>query len=212
MTPRQYRLGRREASVEQTRERILQAARSLVSEAGFRAASLEQVAARADVARATVYHHFTSKLGLLDALMYDAQERAGMNRLGRIEAEQPTGADALRVGIREHCRCWAREQTIFRNLIGLAAVDPEARKVIEHHDARWQAGIQQFVQRLAHEGSLRPAYSIEQATAVIHLLFSFETFDRLHARSGLSVQAVADTLTALATAVVTPDEHHTPSA
>lgn len=206
MSPRQYRLGRREASVEQTRERILQAARSLFSEAGFHAASLDQVAARADVARATVYHHFSSKLGLLDALMYDTQERAGMNRLARIEDEQPTGAAALRAGIREHCRCWAREHILFRNLIGLAAVDPEARKVIEHHDERWRAGIEQFVQRLARDGSLQPDYTLQQATAVIHLLLSFETFDRLHARSGLSVQAVADTLTHLASAVITPDE------
>jgi AcrR family transcriptional regulator len=206
VSPRQYRLGRREASVEQTRERILQAARSLFSEAGFHAASLEQVAARADVARATVYHHFSSKLGLLDALMYDTQERAGMNRLAQIEDEQSTGADALRVGIREHCRCWAREYILFRNLIGLAAVDPEARKVIEHHDERWQAGIQQFVQRLARDGSLQPDYTLQQATAVIHLLLSFETFDRLHTRSGLPVQTVADTLTHLASAVIAPHE------
>jgi AcrR family transcriptional regulator len=206
VSPREYRLGRREASVEQTRERILRAARSLFSEAGFHAASLEQVAARADVARATVYHHYASKLGLLDALMYDAQERAGMNNLARIEDEQPTGAEALRAGIAEHCRCWAREQTLFRNLIGLAAVDPEARKVIERHDARWRTGIEHFVQRLAQAGALRPDYPPEQATAVIHLLLSFETFDRLHARNRLTVQAAADTLTDLAATVLTSGE------
>jgi hypothetical protein len=59
---------------------------------------------------------------------------------------------------------------------------------------------------LARDGSLHPDYTLQQATAVVHLLLSFETFDRLHARSGLRVQAIADTLAHLASAVITPDE------
>ena len=202
MSPRPYRLGAREAAVDDTRRRILDAARALFSSAGFHGASLDKMAARADVARATVYHHFGSKLGLLDALMLDTQERAGMNQLARIEAEQPTAADALRAGLRAHCRCWAREQILFRNLLGLAAVDPEARKVVDRHDARWRAGIEAFTERLDREGALRPGWTTEQAATVLHLLFSFETFDRLHARNDQSVDATAELLIALAAAAV----------
>ncbi len=202
MSPRQYRLGAREAAVDDTRRRILDAARALFAASGFHGASVEKVAARADVARATVYHHFGSKLGLLDALMLDTQQRAGMNRLARIERDQPTAADALRAGLQAHCRCWAREQILFRNLLGLAAVDPEARKVVDRHDARWRAGIEAFTERLAQEGALHPGWSTPQAATVLHLLFSFETFDRLHARNHHSVDAAAELLIALAASAV----------
>ncbi|MGH2485467.1 MAG: TetR family transcriptional regulator, partial [Ktedonobacterales bacterium] len=52
--PRAYRLGQREAASEQTRSRILDAARELlVATDGFSAFSIDAVAKRADVARMT---------------------------------------------------------------------------------------------------------------------------------------------------------------
>ncbi len=74
--PRSYRLGRREASVSRTHERILDAARSLFAEVGFHGVGLEEVARRADVSRKTVYYQFGSKRGLLEAVVADAERRA----------------------------------------------------------------------------------------------------------------------------------------
>src|SRR5262249_35010278 len=71
MSPRPYRLGQRQAAAEQTRARILAAARELlVASAGFSGFSVEAVARQAGVARMTVYYQFGSKPGLLEAL-YD---------------------------------------------------------------------------------------------------------------------------------------------
>ncbi len=69
MSPRPYRLGQRQMITEQTRTRILAAARELLMESsGFSSFSLDAVARQADVARMTVYHQFGSKIGLLEAL------------------------------------------------------------------------------------------------------------------------------------------------
>src|SRR5436305_11037396 len=69
MSPRPYRLGQRQVATEQTRARILRAARELLmSPDGYSHFSIEAVARQADVARMTVYHQFGSKIGLLEAL------------------------------------------------------------------------------------------------------------------------------------------------
>jgi AcrR family transcriptional regulator len=66
--PRTYRLGQRQAATEQTRARILAAARDLLmSPDGYARSSIEAVARRADVARMTVYHQFGAKIGLLNS-------------------------------------------------------------------------------------------------------------------------------------------------
>src|SRR5256886_11414892 len=69
MSPRPYQLGQRQAASEQTRSRVLQAARKLLMEStSFSGFSIEAVARRADVTRMTIYHQFGSKMGLLEAL------------------------------------------------------------------------------------------------------------------------------------------------
>ena len=58
MSPREYRLGRRGEAAEETRRRIVQATYDLHQEQGIAATTMKQIAARADVAIGTVYHHF----------------------------------------------------------------------------------------------------------------------------------------------------------
>src|SRR5256885_17202421 len=69
MSPRPYRLGRRQPAAQRTRARVLRAARALLTaRAGAEPFSVEAVARRARVARMTVYHQFGSRPGLLEAL------------------------------------------------------------------------------------------------------------------------------------------------
>ena len=68
MAPRAYRLGRRAESTAATRERIVDAAAALYQERGVNATTLQAIAARADVSRGTILHHFGSTGGILDAI------------------------------------------------------------------------------------------------------------------------------------------------
>ncbi|MHB8510623.1 MAG: TetR/AcrR family transcriptional regulator [Actinomycetota bacterium] len=61
---RQYRLGQRAESMEQTRERIAEAAFELHGIVGPARTSIAAVAERAGVERATVYRHFPNELAL----------------------------------------------------------------------------------------------------------------------------------------------------
>ena len=202
MSPRPYRLGRREAGVAQTRERILEAARSLFAEAGFHGVGLEEVARRADVSRKTVYYQFGSKRGLLDAMVTDAEQRADLVARVRAIVEQPNAGQALPAYLREVCRFWAGAQELMRSLHGLAALDHDVAEVLAAHDAARRNRLVGFVGRLAEQGRLRPEHPRQRVVDVLWMLTSFGTFDHLAGRSGLPVEDVAATLVDLAEGVL----------
>jgi AcrR family transcriptional regulator len=62
------RPSKREQNREEQRRRILEAARSLFGSRGFNEVSMADVAARARVARATVFNYFPSKYALVEAI------------------------------------------------------------------------------------------------------------------------------------------------
>lgn len=203
MSPRAYSLGKREASVLDTRRRILDAARALIVASGFHHASLVDVARHADVTRATIYHQFGSKLGLLAAVITDALERGGLEQVSRL-GEVPDARAMLDAALRDGVRLWAADPDIFRKLIGLAAVDPSAAEVIDRRDAERRGFMAFLAARLAEQGVLPPGVTPARAQAVLTLLTSFQTFDALHTVSGLPVEEVGDILIRLAGTVVTP--------
>ena len=87
---------RRQEQISQGRRQILDATRALLRETThYPAFSVDTVAKRADVARATVYYEFGSKTGLLEALCDDLAEAGQMSDLAQVFAEparhwQPT--------------------------------------------------------------------------------------------------------------------------
>src|SRR5262249_55374396 len=68
MPPTRYTSTRGSARSARTTERVLDAAAGLVAEDAFHTATMDDVARRAGVARATVFSRFGSKLGVLEAL------------------------------------------------------------------------------------------------------------------------------------------------
>ncbi len=64
------------SSASSTREKILLAALEVFLELGFERANLEKVAAKAGVTKPTVYSHFGSKIGLLEAIADHQHQQA----------------------------------------------------------------------------------------------------------------------------------------
>jgi len=78
-----------------TRGRIVAAAVALFAEQGFDATSVNQVVARAGVAKGALYHHFGSKDDLLYEVYRELVERQSAG-LHKVLAEQGAPADQLR--------------------------------------------------------------------------------------------------------------------
>jgi AcrR family transcriptional regulator len=189
VSPRPYALGRRAPSVARTREAILAAARRLLAEDGAEALSLDRVAAGAGVSRITVYHHFGSRSGLLQALL-EAAAGGG----GALEAawDLPDPREALRAVLAESCRLWAAERELLTGLGGLLEPLEEERR----------ERLRGLVARLAEAGMLRPGCSTREAADVLGLLASFPAYDRLCREGHRPAAAVAGTLLRLAAAVI----------
>lgn len=82
---------------EATRQKLYEAAVTLIAEQGFSATTVDEIAERAGVAKGTVYYNFASKsvlfeellrhgVGLLTASLRRAAEQAAREGLGRVDA------------------------------------------------------------------------------------------------------------------------------
>ena len=97
----------------------------------FHESTVEEVAARAGVARATLYQHFGSRLGLVDAICETFAENPALVALRQaIELEDVEAA--LEQTIANSVRFWASEEPILRPLT--ASPGPTPRP------PRWSSG------------------------------------------------------------------------
>jgi len=177
--PRPYRLGQRLAATEQTRSRIIAAARDLLTApdglAGF---TIEAVARQADVARMTVYYQFSSKIGLLEALCDDLATRGGMDQLATaFHQESPLAALAELIMI--FSRFWDSDRLITRRLRSLAALDPELEQVVRARDERRRRGLRAILRRLGEQRGRPAPAGDDELVEILFTLSSFESFDTL---------------------------------
>jgi AcrR family transcriptional regulator len=179
MSPRSYRLGQRQAASDQTRTRILAAARALLmAPDGYSRFSIETVARQADVARMTVYHQFGSKLGLLEALCDSLAASGGMEQIATA-FQQSEPLDVLRQYILVFGRFWDVDRLVMRRLRALAALDPDFEQVIRTRDEWRRRGVRAIMQRFVEKHMLSPTEHLDETVDALFTLLSFETFDTL---------------------------------
>jgi AcrR family transcriptional regulator len=171
--PRSYRLGQRQATTEQTRARILTAARDiLMSPGGYSRFSIEAVARRADVARMTVYQQFGSKIGLLEALCDTLAVSGSMEHLATA-FRQPDPLEALNQYLLVFGRFWEADRLVMRRLRALAALDPDFEQVIRTRDTWRRQGVSVITQRLVEQQALPPEAAHDEIVDVLFTLSSF---------------------------------------
>ena len=108
--PRRYQMATRERAVQDTRQRIIDAAISLHAQRGVIATNWEEIAERASVSTATVYRHFPSLGELVPACARTAFE-AGARLPSPAQAAAAFAgltrpAPRIERLIRESCRCY----------------------------------------------------------------------------------------------------------
>lgn len=179
MSPRPYKLGQRQASTEQTRERIIAAARELLMERdGFARFSIDAVARQADVARMTVYHQFGSRVGLLEALCDSLAFSGGMEQLaGAFRQSEPV--EALDEFIAVFGRFWNSDRLVMRRLRGLAMLDADFEQVIRVRDEGRRRGLRVLVGRFTEKYGHPTPEEQDKLVSVLYTLTSFEFFDTL---------------------------------
>jgi AcrR family transcriptional regulator len=180
-----------------TRERVVAAVRDLLREGAFHEATVEQVATRAGVSRATVYQHFGSRLGLVDAICETFDANPALIAI-RETVRNAAPSTALDRAIADTVGFWASEEAVLEPLYGAAAVDPAAGDLVARQRADRHGEFARLLGRLDEAGLLRPGLAVAEALGILLVLTSFETFRELRRVAGLEEPAVTTTLQAAA--------------
>src|SRR5262249_29293981 len=118
------------ASSAQTVERVLDAAVELVAQDAFHTATMDDLAERAGVSRATLFTRFGSKLGVLEALSVRC---AGGPEMRAIRAAQALDdpIEALDALIEAGCELWETQGFILIQLKAIVVLEPDASATID---------------------------------------------------------------------------------
>src|ERR1035438_3933186 len=120
MSPRPYQLGARQVQIDDSRQKVIDAARALLTEStSYTTFTVDAVAKRADVARATIYYQFESKIGLLEAICDALAEEGQMSDLATAFTN-PDPIEALCIFVSCFARFWNSDRPVMRRLRSLA--------------------------------------------------------------------------------------------
>jgi AcrR family transcriptional regulator len=186
MTPRgSSGLKRDQARTRLARAAVVDAARSLFLEHGYGATTIDAISELADVPPATVYRLFSSKHGILKALLDvsivgDDENVAMADRstVRTLLAERdPRKQLAGFVTITAQVN--ARIAPLYRILVSAAGTDPDAAALLDTLTRQRQQGQQQIARSLARAGALLPELRERDAADIIHALLSPELYGLL---------------------------------
>jgi AcrR family transcriptional regulator len=201
VSPRAYSMEKRGAAAAETRQRILGAARELLAQGVDAELSMDAIARRADVSRLTIYYHFTSRAGLLEAVLDSLRERGNMQRVDDVFRD-PDPRVGLTKLIHTLVRFWSTEPHIIRRLRAMAVLDAEIAKGVRSRDDRRRRAIRDLLRRITKGRTATPrARGQNLAADVLCAVISFETYDAL-AAAGHSREEIAVTITDLAECAV----------
>ena len=197
MCPRTYNLGKRQTTTDETRLRIVDAARQLLAdESNTTELSMEAVARKADVARLTVYYQFGSRPGLLEALYDHLAARGNMRRMAAVFHEAD-GIKMLEKMVQVFVGFWASDPVVLRRLRAMSGLEPEIAAGIQARDSRRAQISAEIVRRFVSAGQNAPPAEQKLAADVLSMLTSFETYDAM-SRAGHADEKIERTLLHLA--------------
>src|SRR3954447_16579196 len=178
MPARAYRAERRPSRSEATRERIVGAVRELLEEGVFHESTVEEVAARAEISRATLYQHFGSRLDLVDAICDTFAVNPALLAIREV-VELPDPDAALDETVANSIRFWSSEDAVLRQLYGVVAVDAAAQDLVDRQRSDRRGELQRLVAHLRKSRRLRKGVGEGRALALLLVLTSYETFGEL---------------------------------
>jgi AcrR family transcriptional regulator len=153
-----------------SRAKVVAAVHDLLAEGAFHTATVEDVAERAGVARATVYQQFGSRLGLVDAMCDAFDANPALLRLRDV--------DSLDEFVALCVAFWSSEEAVLLQLYGVAAVDPAAGALVERQRADRRGELERLLKVVAPTRA-------RTALPLLLVATSFETYVELRRHAGL---------------------------
>ena len=111
---------------EQTRVRLLEAAVDVITEKGFKSASMREIAKRADVGDATIYNYFPSKEKLLYGYCEYVQEQVKADLKGIDDFHEFTLHEQLHQLVESELKAWLPAREYLQQVFELTYAAPVA--------------------------------------------------------------------------------------
>jgi AcrR family transcriptional regulator len=169
-------LGRRQEAAERTKLRVLAAAKKfLTSREAAHGFSVDAIARRAGVTRATIYNGFKSKTGLLGELYDCFASRAALRERIGLAFRAGSLSTAVRRIVAAYCHLWARNRLLIRRLHALADVDAGFSRADR---GEWRrSALTDLIAQHADELGPGAARKRPEVVDLLHMLTSFESYD-----------------------------------
>ena len=171
-----------QARTRLARGAVVRAARVLFLERGYAATTIGAISKRSDVPTATVYRLFSSKLGILKALLdvsiagdeeaVSVQDRPAIRAL--FADPDPGGLLSGFAGVT--AGIMSRVEPVYRILVSAADSDPGAAALLAEQTRQRDHGQVEIARSLARVGALRPGLRERDAADIIHALMSPEVY------------------------------------
>jgi AcrR family transcriptional regulator len=171
-----------QARTRLARRAVLDAARTLFLERGYGATTIEGISVASEIPQATVYRLFSSKHGILKALVdtsvagddepLPVADRSHVRSL--LDAPRPENSLARLAAISVDIN--TRTAPIYRILVSAASADRDAAAILDELTRQRQEGQGRVATALARANALRPGLRARDAGDVIHALASPELY------------------------------------
>lgn len=156
-----------------TSKKIIDAALELMSERGFHAVSTKEIAAKANVSEMTLFRHFNTKLGILEAVV---QTYSYSSRFAHLFAE------LLRYELEPDLLLFSNkyvEEMMNNRSIFLIAIQERGRfpqiieLIAEHNSLSLRDRLAQYFEVMQHRGAIQEGDTKQFATQYLSTLYGY---------------------------------------
>jgi AcrR family transcriptional regulator len=174
--PRRYSSPTRRAGAEATKRAILAAARKVFTSSGYSAATIDAVAAAAEVSTPTVYAVFGSKAALLSALVADAGSDSDIRALVERTLNETDPRRRVSGAAKVVRTIIQRESATLALLREAGTGRPELEVARRQVHEQQRAALARAVRPIAERGELARGMSAAEAAATFAAIASPESY------------------------------------
>lgn len=156
-----------------TRSKILDAANTLMAERGYSHISVKEIAAYAGVSEMTVFRHFETKMGILQALLHDYSYVPYFEHFFSHQLTGHVSDDLVHIA-NAYLTFMEKNKSIFLIAIQERGKLPELMESISNENTKQlQKLLANYFEGLIAEGKMKPLDAKVQAIGFLTSLFGF---------------------------------------
>jgi AcrR family transcriptional regulator len=188
-----------------TRERLFEAAVELIGERGYHGTTVDDIVARAGVAKGTVYYHFAGKTELFQALLTDGLDKLSAAFRAEVEANEDP-REALRCIVEAELRFIHDYQAFSKLLMSeLWRADRVWREALVLLRDKYICCVQDVIARGVESGQFRAELDAQRTASVVFGTIATAALDWLVFDPERSMRDVATETTRYVMGAVEPD-------